>query len=329
MATLMKKEIGEIPSVIERQSNERMETYVKIGRTLIQREGSFVTNARGTSNFAASYFKSLTEIKSGRMVTSLSPSVSSVYNSKLHLEDGVMLSISQSGRSPDLISSQQAAQKAGALTVALSNHTESILAKEAELSADILAGKEQAVAATKTFVACLFACYGIVQGMLGNEVKYDFTPLYQALKSERLNEENSALKILHEANSVFTISRGAGLAVAQEAALKLKETCQIHAEAFSAAEVIHGPMVLAKKGIAVIVFETNDRGQKSIDEAIYQMASNGAKIIRISTDYDLMDSDMVPLVQITQFYGLVEKLSVGLGFDPDVPPMLKKVTETV
>jgi glucosamine--fructose-6-phosphate aminotransferase (isomerizing) len=325
----MKQEIGQIPSVIEKQAKDGFKDYIEIGERLRACHGPLVTNARGTSDHAAAYFKSLVETKLGRVVTTLPPSVSSVYNSKLKLKEGAMLSISQSGGSPDLISSQTSAKAGGAFTVAVSNHPNSALATEADLSVEMFAGTEQAVAATKTFVASLIACNCIVQGMQGREEPDFIAPFVAALQTPISEECKIQSETIKQGQSVFTISRGLGFSVAQEAALKLKELCQIHAEAYSAAEVIHGPMVLARNGITIIAFETKDDGQKSIDDAIDQMESNGANIIRIPAHAAMLDDEFVPIVQITQFYSLIEELSISLGFDPDVPPMLKKATQTV
>jgi glucosamine--fructose-6-phosphate aminotransferase (isomerizing) len=329
MSSLMKKEIEQIPLVIKKQLEEGFGKYAETGRVLGSRKGPLVTNARGTSDHAAAYFKALVETRLGRVVSSLPPSVSSVYGSDLQLEDGAMLSVSQSGGSPDLIKSQKSAKKGGAITVALSNHPGSALAQGADLSVDMFAGEENAIAATKTFVASLFACHSMVRGMLGLDDADFASPLLSALQTRPNQKFQTRFEESIKTDSVFTISRGLGLPVALEAALKLKEICQIHAEAYSAAEVIHGPMVLARQGITVIAFETGDLGQKSIENALGQMEANGAKIVRIPAYGGDLDSGLAPVAQIAHFYSMIEKLSIDLGFDPDAPPMLKKATETV
>ncbi|MCH9853577.1 MAG: SIS domain-containing protein [Alphaproteobacteria bacterium] len=324
--TIMQREISEIPDIIAKIIHQ-LELYHAIGRKMMDFQGAWASNARGTSDHSAHYFKFLVEYHIGKLVTPLSPSLSSIYGANLQLEHGMLLSISQSGGSPDLIASQANAKKNGAHCFCLTNQQQSVLATQSDAVIAMSAGDEQAVAATKTFVASLFIGYCITQAMRDSNTPLPFARLQDALIKSRLCDEEQALGILQASQSVLVISRGAGVAIAREMALKLKETCMIHAEAYSAAEAVHGPMILACKNITVLAVQTNDAGNASILQAAELMRKNGAHIIMIETIDAL--GYLAPLVQITHFYRLVEKLSRHLGLNPDTPPMLNKATETV
>ncbi len=324
--TMMKREISEIPEIIAKNAN-KLELYHEIGIKMMGFQGVWASNARGTSDHSAHYFKFLVERHIGKLITPLSPSLSSIYGADLQLKDGMLLSISQSGGSPDLIASQTNAKKNGAYSFCLTNHQQSRLATQSDVAIGMSAGDEQAVAATKTFVASLFIVYCITQAMRDTTLLMPFAKLQDYLAKPLLCDEIQALGILQASQSVLVISRGAGVAIAREIALKLKETCMIHAEAYSAAEALHGPMILACKKITVLVVQTNDEGNASILQAAELMRKNGAHIVMIETIDAL--GYLAPLVQITHFYQLVEKLSRHLGLNPDTPPMLNKATETV
>lgn len=337
--TQMFHEISEIPAVVERQIDELLSQYLEVGRMLATRSGPIITCARGTSDQAAQYFKFLVEAGIGRPVTSMPPSIASVYQSKLQLGDGVCLSISQSGGSPDLLALQNAAQKGGAIGISVLNTIPSPMSAGSDYSVPLLAGKENAVAATKSFVASLVAVAAIYAGMK-NE-----SSLIAALKilPNSLNKSlemnwGAATEPLKDSQSLFVLGRGAGYAIAGEASLKLKETCQIHAESYSAAEVQHGPMVLARKKLAVLAFFPDSKGRESVKKSIEILSRNGASVFTVGSDLN-NDNNLATaqsphsllneICQITSFYKFVESLSCQMGFNPDKPPMLNKVTETV
>ncbi|NRA87715.1 MAG: SIS domain-containing protein [Rhizobiales bacterium] len=335
----MFREIAEIPAVVERQINELLPVYLEIGKMLVTRSGPIITCARGTSDQAAQYFKFLVESGTGRPVTSMPPSIASVYHSKLKLEDGVCLSISQSGGSPDLLALQNAAQEGGAIAVSVLNTIPSPMSVNSDYSLPLVAGKENAVAATKSFVASLVAVAAIYAGMKND------TSLIEALKilPDSLDKSlgmnwDAATDAFKNSQSLFVLGRGAGYAIAGEASLKLKETCQIHAESYSAAEVQHGPMVLARKKLAVLAFFPSGRGHESVLKSVEIFSRNGASVFTVGSDLGTasnLSSAPSPhfllneICQITSFYKFVEKLSCHMGLNPDKPPLLNKITETI
>jgi glucosamine--fructose-6-phosphate aminotransferase (isomerizing) len=142
---------------------------------------------------------------------------------------------------------------------------------------------------------------------------------------------------LRGAVNLFVVARGYGLGVAQEAALKLKETCGLHAEAFSSAEVKHGPMALVREGFPVLMFTQRDDTRAGIEELATEFASRGARVLlagaeapgAVSLPTVSANPVIEPLLAIQSFYGMANALALARGLDPDRPPHLNKVTETV
>ncbi len=336
--TFMESEISEIPDMLARQL-DTVETYWNAGRRL-QEDGirGIVTCARGTSDHAATFFKYLMETHAGLPVASMGPSVASVYGSKLRLGGFACVSFSQSGASPDLARLQGAARAGGAQAIAILNVAESPLGEGADMVLPVLAGPERAVAATKSFAGMLFASLAILAGYRQDrDMKAALGDLPGlALQALDLDWSSAALP-LARSGSLFCVSRGAGLAVAAEAALKLKETCRLHAEAFSSAELFHGPVAIVDERFAALFFGVRGRAESSLDEAVKGLRRRGACVLLVHPDgqgaslpaprprHETFD----PLVQSVAFYRFVERLARDLGEDPDAPPGLKKVTKTV
>jgi glucosamine--fructose-6-phosphate aminotransferase (isomerizing) len=340
LETQMAKEIFSIPDVLHRQIAEGLDLYLETGRQVAaSNPRGFVTCARGTSDNAATFFKYIIETHTGLPVTSMGPSVASVYNARLKLDDFVCLTISQSGGSTDLAALQAAASKGGARTIAILNETDSPVGRQADIVLPMFAGAEIAVAATKSFVSSLFTILGFVAGFTNDSELEKALRNFPGTAAKALECDWSMADFaLARASSVFAIGRGPGLAVSAEAALKLKETCRIHAEVFSAAEVLHGPVVLAEKNFAAFAFQPSDSAQESVLTAANSMREKGAAVFVISTqantDRTLITpttdhSLLVPVVQIIAFYKFVEALSKKLGENADAPEGLNKVTVTV
>jgi glucosamine--fructose-6-phosphate aminotransferase (isomerizing) len=339
-ATYMRMEIDEIPDAAQRLLDGSAASLAEAGQRLRKLQPVMVaTIARGSSDHAAAFLKYAIELTAGVPVASIGPSIMSIYGRELRLDGCAAISISQSGKSPDIVAMAQSARRNGALSIALTNTAGSPLAEAADISIDLVAGKEQSVAATKSFVSSVVAGLSILShwvddsGLgaaltrlpeaLGRAVTVDWTPLMAALKDR---------------NSLYVLGRGPALAIAQEAALKFKETCGIHAEAYSAAEVLHGPARIVEAGFPVLALAARDASEAGVAEIADRLAKQGATAFATSnrvtaaqrmpfveTGHGITDA----LVLIASFYGFVEMLSRHRGFDPDNPPHLKKVTETV
>lgn len=337
MTSQMRAEILSIPDVVSRQIAEAGPLYREIGAQL-RASGvrAAISNARGTSDHAATYLKYLLEMLVGLPLASVGPSIVSVYGSRLRLDGQLCVTISQSGASTDLVMLQDAATEAGALTLALVNDTASQVALKAALLAPLHAGPEHAVAATKSFVASLVAAATIAAAWSGADDVLDaFDALPAALASSIEADWSAAVEPVAAASSVFTVSRGPAVAAAAEAALKFKETCRLHAEPFSAAELLHGPIALPGPRFAALVFASRDQGRASIVKARDALAATGATVyfcdygatgdLRLEpAPHPLLD----PICAIASFYGFVETVARARDLDPDKPPHLQKVTVT-
>lgn len=335
--TLMRAELSEIPTMLQRQS-DAVEQYWALGADL-RKTGirGIITCARGSSDHAATYFKYLMEIATGLPVTSIGASVASIYHAPLKFDGFALLSWSQSGGSPDLSAFQTAARAGGARCAALVNVTDSPLAAGAEHVLPLLAGPERAVAATKSFVAMLFAAAAIRAGFCDDQSYLTALPaLPEAAQAAIDCDWRATEDALAAAHSIFCIGRGPGLAIASEAALKFKETCRLHAEAYSAAEVLHGPIAIASSDLQALVFDGSDLASPSIRTAQERLSAMGAQVRRIAPDPDAdirtpasPHPTLAPLLSISAYYSFVERLSLRLGCNPDAPEGLRKVTETV
>lgn len=224
-----------------------------------------LTVARGSSDHAASYFASLTMSRLGVPVASLPMSVATLQQAPLKVRGQLALAFSQSGKSPDLVNTMAALREAGALTVAAVNVLPSPLAHACEHPLPLLAGPELSVAATKSYIAMLSIAAQLVafwqrDAALASALR----GLPDALEQAGRLDWSSAVDELRDVERMIVIGRGLGLAIAQEAALKLKETSGIQAEAFSSAEVRHGPMELIERDYPLLVFAPPGPEQESL-----------------------------------------------------------------
>jgi glucosamine--fructose-6-phosphate aminotransferase (isomerizing) len=302
-----------------------------------------VTCARGSSDHAATFAKYLIETRAGVLTSSAAPSVSSVYAAKADLEGALFLAISQSGASPDLIAAAEAAKAAGARVVALVNAESSPLALTAHLTIPLCAGTEMSVAATKSYIASLAAIVHLVGAWTQDAELLDVLAA-SPVQLERAWELDwsPAAAVLQSVAGLYVVGRGLGLGAAQEAALKLKETCGLHAEAFSSAEVRHGPMALVGEGFPVLLFSQNDETRAGNEALASELAERGSTVmladaqVTASTTKRLLalpalntHAAIAPMLLIQSFYRMANALSIARGRDPDRPPFLNKVTETL
>ncbi len=301
-----------------------------------------VTIARGSSDHAASYFSYLVMARVGRWVTSLPMSLVTMENAPLTGAGVASFAFSQSGRSPDLIAPTEHLRRTGALTAAFVNVEQSPLASAAEICIPLHAGAEQSVAATKSFIAQLVAGAHLVAEWTEDASLMNAICELPAALAQAVNQDwTAAIAPLTNVERLFVIGRGTGLAIAQEAALKFKETCGIQAEAFSGAEVKHGPMALIKGGYPLIVFAPRGATQAGLVSLAQEMRLRGANVWLVApTDGSLPGVKVdLPLATtgapaldaiscVQSFYPLVEALARARGYDPDTPSFLSKVTLT-
>ncbi len=250
----------------------------------------------------------------------------------------MFIAISQSGKSPDLLASARNARECGALVLAICNTPGAPLGNVAHYTVPLHAGAETSVAATKSFIASLAALIHLVAEWREEPLLIDALSIAPSqLKRAFDLDWSAAIEPLRQANNLFVIGRGYGLGIAQEAALKFKETCGLHAEGFSAAEVQHGPMALVGQGFPILAFSQDDDTRASIEAVSAEFAARGASVLLAggkaagARALPVIDAHAViePMLMIQSFYRFAAALAEARGYDPDVPPHLRKVTETV
>jgi glutamine---fructose-6-phosphate transaminase (isomerizing) len=335
----MYSEAEEAPEVVRQQLVANAERLERLGERLRElAPRAVVTCARGSSDHAATFAKYLIETRLNVLTSSAAPSVTSVYDASPNLAGTMFLAISQSGASPDLLATVRAAKNGGALVVALVNAESSPLAQAAHFTIPLCAGIERSVAATKSYIASLSAIAQLV-GSWGRDAE-----LLRSLGSappllERAWQQDwsAAVARLRVATDLYVIGRGVGLGIAQEAALKFKETCGLHAEALSSAEVRHGPMALIRAGFPVLMFAQDDETLSGVESLATELATRRADVMfagaripgTVALPTEAADPVLEPMLIVQSFYRMVNALALARGHNPDKPPYLHKVTETV
>lgn len=337
--TLMFREASEAAEAVRRQRARNRQTVGEVGARLRSAPPrAVVTLARGSSDHAATFARYLVERFAGVLASSESPSIASVYGATPDLTGTLVVAISQSGHSPDLLAAAEQARAKGGLLVALVNAEDSPLAAAADVVIPLAAGPERSVAASKSFIASLAAVLDLLAAWTADErIEAALSGLPEKLEEAWALDWSAALPVLATATSMYVVGRGHGLAIAQEAALKLKETCAIHAEAFSAAEVRHGPMTLVGPGFPVLLFGQTDESVGGVTDLARDLSAAGATVISagvpaaeaIVLPVGPVDPLIAPVLEITSFYRLANALALARGRDPDRPPHLSKVTETL
>ena len=338
--TMMFTEAAEAPAVVRAQMRANADVIGEAASRLRRhRPSAALICGRGSSDNAGVFARYLIESRTGVLTSPMPLAVSSIYGRTPHAEGSVCLAISQSGKSPDLVAAASAARSGGALVIALVNVDGSPLSQVADLTIPLRAGPELSVAATKSFTASLTALAHLVAEWTQDDaLRQGLAALPQQLEDAWRQDWSAALPPLREAHSLYVVGRGVGFGVAREAALKLKETCGLHAEAFSTAEVRHGPMALVKTGFPVLMLAQSDATRPDAEALAEDFAGRGARVFlsgaatdpRLTALPSTAGHPMLePILLIQSFYALAARLSVARGYDPDRPPYLNKVTETV
>jgi glucosamine--fructose-6-phosphate aminotransferase (isomerizing) len=324
---------------VAQQLAQDADRYAELGRALRSTNfHSAVTVARGSSDHASSYLAYLIMARMGRLVTSLPMSLITLYKSPLVTRDTLAVSISQSGQSPDVVEPIRYFRDGGATTVALVNDASSPLAQAAEWTMPLHAGKEQSVAATKSFIASMVAGARLVAEWQNDpELKNGIAALPDALRAASQADWSAAIEVLAPARNIMVVGRGISFPVALESALKFKETSALQAEAFSGAEIKHGPMALIEEGYPLLIFATRGPAQAGLVALADEMRGRGARVL-LAAPSDITSRDLTlptaaipdldPIAAIQAFYMMAAQLSEARGLDPDKPRHLSKVTKT-
>jgi glucosamine--fructose-6-phosphate aminotransferase (isomerizing) len=338
--THMAREVAEIPQTAARFLDLSTEAVAAAARSLQTVDpGVLVTVARGSSDHAVSYLKYAVELLAGVPVASVGPSIASIYRRPLRLQGAAVIGVSQSGQSPDIVEMMRSAGESGALTIAITNHIDSPMAKVSGHCLPLHAGEERSVAATKTYVTSVLAglCL-LAEWQEDDGLRAALSNLPAALQEAVALDWSPLSARLARAQQAFVLGRGPAYATACEAALKFKETCGIHAEAYSAAEVLHGPAAIVQAQFPVLALGVEDAALPQLCATAERLAAQGADVFVTGADVPGctrlpsvggLHPLVAPLAHMVTFYAFIESLARRRGLDPDTPPHLRKVTETV
>ncbi|MFJ5958561.1 SIS domain-containing protein [Paenarthrobacter sp. NPDC092416] len=337
----MASEIAEQPAVLANLLQSGRAPFLAMAETIKKAAPRFVLlAARGTSDHAALYAKYLIEISVGLPVGLASPSTLTAYGATPTLDGVLWLAVSQSGGSPDLVESTAAARRLGALTIAVTNSPASPLATAAEHHLDIQAGSETAVAATKSYTAQLLSLWLLIDAWRGGTAS-EAAGLPDWAASVLANDSVADVAGQYRfADRIITTGRGYSYPSAREGALKLMETSYLPAQAFSGADLLHGPFAMIDSQHPVIAVVPEGVGGTAMRPVLDRLADRGAHVCVVGDPAAALPGGLVlplpagvpeelsPILQILPLQQLALQLSVERGNDPDAPRGLLKVTET-
>ncbi|MFE5852121.1 MULTISPECIES: SIS domain-containing protein [unclassified Streptomyces] len=340
---IMSGEMAEQPEVLQRILTRGAPRIRQIAAEIAARAPRFVLlTARGTSDNAALYAKYLLEVRLGLPCGLTSMSTTTAYGARPDLRDVLVITVSQSGGSPDLVASTRAARDAGAITLSVTNNPDSPLAAVSEFHIDVLAGPEKALPATKTYTASLLSLYLLVEGLRGGDgAAARVLPDLAAEVLARQDEVRQLASRYRFAERMVITSRGYGYPTAKEAALKLMETSYIPALSYSGADLLHGPLAMVDNISPVIAVVTDGKGGEALQPVLDRLRGRGADLVVVgpapqvaaaSAGFVLPTAGVVeelqPVLEILPLQMLAYEVTIARGQDPDAPRALAKVTET-
>lgn len=342
----MRKEIHEQPQVIARLLDAEGGAISALARRWRARPPRLVVMAaRGSSDNAALYGRYLIEILLGIPVSLAAPSVRTLYKARLRLRDATTICLSQSGRSPDIVEYMRGAAEMGARTLAVTNDPASPLARAADDVLLLHSGPERSVAATKTYTAQLTVLSMLVAAAAGHRRLIDAHRSLPALIATALDQDSEVEHLARKYRRItecITVSRGYNFATALEAALKLRETSAIGAEALSSADLLHGPIASIGRGLPVLVIVPQGKALRHLTDIVSRLRRRGASVIVISSDRrspgsagtrleapEASHEALSPQLFAVPVHLLAYHLAILRRFDPDRPRGLKKVTRVL
>jgi len=336
--SLVLQEALSIPSVIEKFISIDNNPYLEIANLINNKKIKYiVTVARGTSDCAALYSSYMFAKYLGLPSYSMPPSIITLEKTKFNFEDALVVVISQSGKSADLIECENEARSMGATTILISNNDNSPIANQSNYFFNMFAGEEKSVAATKSFVQTLLVLIKLIficQGKMGTNE--DIKKLSQILIEDTVNHWKSNL-VNNKINTGFILGRGVGFALSNEISLKFKELCQEMIEPFSSAEVMHGPKSLIQDSFKLFILGINDKSGLTVEKDSNEITNYTKLIYNISSKHNSdtsfyykpsINTEFDSIVIMTKFYPWIIRYAQGKGLDPDNPRYLTKVTQT-
>lgn len=343
----LRSEIGESPSVVRRLIESAAGTLAAIGSAARERRLDLaVIAARGTSDHAATYAQYVLGARNRLPVALATPSLTTVYGTSPRVANALVVGISQSGRSPDVVGVVHDARDQGAMTIAITNDAASDLAQAAEFVVDLAAGTEVAVAATKTYVAELAAVALLsvaLDDVPDRSAADDLRALPDALDRALAGEQaiEAAAAAAADIASCVVLGRGFQYPTAREWSLKLKEIAGVLADPYSAADFEHGPITLVEPGFPVLAVVTRGAAQPGVVDLLRRLRQRGADLLVASDDPDTAALGhaglalpagtpewLAPIPAIVPAQLFAYHLALAKGMDAERPRHLSKVTLT-
>lgn len=332
----MAREVAEIPAAANGLLATRGAIFELAGRIEAFAPRLVVFCGRGSSGHVGVYLRYLVETRLGLLTSAAAPSVLTAYGARPQMDGALFIVISQSGRSPDLVTAARVAREQGALTLALVNHENSPAAAVCELVLPIMAGEERAVAATKTVVLSMMAG-ALLAALWAKDETLDraLTRSPERFASAVRCDWSGWGEALVSAPAAFTAGRGYGFGPAREVALKLTETLRLPALGFSSAELRHGPRAAVTPSTPVLVLRQADEAAAGTDALVQDLRQAGETVFAaggphgnltwLANDHPACDA----IAMLLPAYRAIEACARAGGLDPDNPPHLSKVTRTL
>ena len=338
----MYSEISETPDVFSRLINSEAQFQQAAEKIKARNISNVIILARGTSDNAGHYLKFLIEVRLGLPVGLASPSSVSIYGAKVDFKNTLVIALSQSGKSPDLLAFASASKEGGALLIAMTNNSDSPLAKAGDIHIDLSAGPEIAVAATKSYSAELLASLLLVDSWIGNkrEVRSHLVDSSKKCLSNISNLDSFA-NSLDAKREIVVIGRGYAYANAKELALKIQETSYIPVQGMSSADYQHGPIATLNSDSQVIVLSPSGMPKKALEDSMVRIRQSEPEIIWLGSNELALTKERVikgsnqakeeesTIIDAALIQYLTLGFAVKNGFNPDSPAGLSKVTKTL
>jgi glucosamine--fructose-6-phosphate aminotransferase (isomerizing) len=336
--SLVLDEALSIPTIIDDFSKVDKNPYENIAKLINQKKIKYVvTIARGTSDCAALYSSYIFAKYLGLPTYSMPPSIITLEQSKFDFSEALVIVISQSGKSADLVECERKSRLMGANTVIITNNVESPIITEANYFLNMFAGNEKSVAATKTFTQTLLVLIKLVFICLGKKnINDDIKKLSEIIVNDSGNEWNTDI-IDKSINTGFIIGRGVGFALSNEISLKFKELCQEMIEPFSSAEVMHGPKSLIQNSFKLFLLGMNDKSGLTVQNDVHELKNYTNLIYEMSSNENIKSDFFYPsnkileldsVILMSKFYPWIIRYTIKKGLNPDKPRYLTKVTQT-
>lgn len=334
----MAREMGEQPARLRALIGRADEIGERVRAIAPPTMSGITIVARGSSDHAAIYGRYLLEAATGKPVSLAAPSLHTLYGIDADYSDQLVIAVSQSGATPEIVQTLRALQAGGGRGLAITNDPTSPLAQAAGEAINLDVGEERAVPATKTVTGQL-AAFTLIASALGRvpffEDELEAVPRWVQAVLDDPDSVSAAAETLVEAPQLIVVARGYLYAAALETALKIKETCSLLADGYSAADLRHGPIAAVTRGFPVVALRAYGAGFADVSSLVDELRAREASVLVVGNDEAVdvpMPADLpealAPIVAVVRGQQVAYALALRLGYDPDSPEGLSKVTAT-